>query len=342
MKCLRVPLFLLTVALLSTLPACKEGSDKPKIAVITNNNETFWRFCEAGAKKAGEENNVTVLFRKPSPGNVATQMDIIRDLSQQNLAGMAVSVIDADNQAPDLKQIAGKMKLVTMDNDAEDSGRICYIGTDNYAAGRAAGRLVKGAMPGGGTIAVFVGSKVAPNAKQRFQGLVDELADVKDAKGPQFGKYKLHRELITDDANRAKCVENVKNELNVLPDSDDLCLVGLWAYNPPAILEGLKSKGYTKAKVVGFDEDFETLAGVDQGRVYGTVVQDPYQFGFKSVEILAAEAKGDTSKRIKAAIPYRIVTKDGGETKNVDGVEVKNLKASDFAVHLKELLQIAQ
>ena len=34
---------------------------------------------------------------------------------------------------------------------------LCYIGTDNYEAGKAVGRLVKEAMPDGGTIAIFVG-----------------------------------------------------------------------------------------------------------------------------------------------------------------------------------------
>jgi ABC-type sugar transport system substrate-binding protein len=59
-----------------------------------------------------------------------------------------------------LKILAGKLKLVTMDNDADGSDRICYIGTDNYAAGRMVGRLVREVMPNGGDIAIFVVDRI--------------------------------------------------------------------------------------------------------------------------------------------------------------------------------------
>ena len=41
-------------------------------------------------------------------------------------------------------------------------------------------------------------------------------------------------------------------------------------------------------------------------------MQDPFMYGYKSVEVLAANARGDKSKLPKDAIKYRIVTKDGG------------------------------
>ena len=69
--------------------------------------------------------------------------------------------------------------------------------------------------------------------------------------------------------------------------------VGLWAYNAPAVLEAAKAKGLAgKVKIIAFDEDDATLAGIADGTIEGTVVQDPFQFGYKSVEILAAEARG--------------------------------------------------
>ena len=41
-------------------------------------------------------------------------------------------------------------------------------------------------------------------------------------------------------------------------------------------------------------------------------------YGYKSVEVLAAKARGDDSKMVKEAIPYRVVTKDGGADETVD------------------------
>jgi len=71
-----------------------------------------------------------------------------------------------------------------------------------------------------------------------------------------------------------------------------------------------------KVKVVGFDEDLVTLQAVADGQIEGTVVQDPYNYGYKSVEVLAAIARGDESKaqgveKAKSQ-PYQVITKDGG------------------------------
>lgn len=286
---------------------------KVRVAVVTNNPELFWTICESGAKQAEKDLGVEVNFRKPEKGDVPIQMDILNALLKQGYDGIAVSVIDAQNQTPDLKRIAKQTKLITMDSDAPQSDRLCFVGVDNYEAGKSAGRLVKQAMPNGGTVAVFIGNMSGDNARQRYQGCIDELAGAKDAKGPALGKYTLHRnDAITDGANREQSQNNAKQVLEQIGQQPDVCMVGLFAYNPPAILEAVKSKGLSKkVKIVGFDEDPATLAGIASGDVIGTVVQDPYGYGYKSVEILVAEAKGDTSKRTGTNVPHKLVTADG-------------------------------
>jgi ribose transport system substrate-binding protein len=355
MKLSRFLLFLLAAFLVGMVPACKKDSGKIKIAVVTNNPEDFWKICDAGARKAAKEFDVELIFRMPDKGEVGMQMQIVKSLIEQGVSGVAVSVIDPEEQSPDLKQFAGKTKLVTMDNDAEGSNRICYVGTDNYAAGREVGRLVKETMKDGGDVAIFVGQITPANAQARFQGVVDELAGTggkhiqgkpakrtigdKEIYFTQYGNYFLYKgEAITDGANKEVAQQNAKEALDFLGDRDNVCMIGLWAYNPPKILAALSSKGFTKVKVVGFDEMPETLAAIDQGRMYATVVQDPFNFGYKSVEILAAEARGDQSKRNLPPIPYRVVTKEGGPSKTVDGVEIKNIKATEFRDQLQALI----
>ncbi|MCE9529863.1 MAG: substrate-binding domain-containing protein [Planctomycetes bacterium] len=356
MKLSRLPLFLIPAILVGMLPACGKDSGKLKIAIVTNNPATFWTICEAGARKAAKENNVELIFRRPEKGDVGIQRQIIKSLTEQGVNGISISVIDPKEQALELKQVASKTKLVTMDNDADGSNRICYVGTDNYAAGREAGRLVKQVLPpGGGEVAIFVGQITPVNARLRYQGVVDELAGtgdrnvegtpvekmVKDKKifYRKFGNYLLYNgEAITDGANEEEALKNAKGALELLGDRDEVCLVGLWAYNTPKNLEAANSKTFTKVKIVGFDENEITLKGIEDGRIHATVVQDPFNFGYLSVQILAAEAKGDTSKRDIKPIPYRIVTKDGGLTRDVDGVQIENIKATVFRDKLRELL----
>jgi ribose transport system substrate-binding protein len=351
MKLSRLFLFLVPAFVLGIVPACKKESGKPKVAIVTNNPELFWTYCEAGAREAAQKNDVELIFRRPESGEVKVQMDIVNALENQGVAGMAVSVLDPDNQAGPLKILSGKLKLLTMDNDAPGSDRICYVGTDNYAAGRMVGKLVREVMPQGGDLAIFVGEAAPLNARQRFWGVIDEL-DGRPAR-QQFpapkdvekvaGKYTLWQKgAVTDNSKRETCKDRVTEALAVIGDHPNVCMVGLWAYNPPAILEAMGAK-YTQIKVVAFDEDDQTLLGIDSGRVYASVIQDPYQFGYKSVEILAAEVRGNTSKRINEAIPYRVLTKnglnkDGKASESMFGVEIKYLNALEYRKFLGTLV----
>ena len=96
----------------------------------------------------------------------------------------------------------------------------------------------------------------------------------------------------TDEVDFAKAKSNVQDALTRHPDLG--CLVGLFSYNTPKIYEAVKEAGrFGKVKIVGFDEEDDTLRGIQEGNIYATVVQSPYQYGYESVRILAALAKGD-------------------------------------------------
>src|SRR5262249_13088053 len=137
--------------------------------------EEFWSIAQAGASKAARDFNVEVLFRRPKGGSVDTQKEIIQDLISSGVQAIAVSVIDPKNQKAFLNDIADKVPLITVDNDAPDTKRRCYIGTDNVTAGKAVGKMVKEVLPDGGTIAIFVGQPDPINAQERRQGVLDEL-----------------------------------------------------------------------------------------------------------------------------------------------------------------------
>jgi ribose transport system substrate-binding protein len=320
MKWLRL-LGMLALALLPcVLSACGAGSSGPiKVGFVTNNAEQFWTIAEAGTSQAAKDFKVEVLFRRPQSGTAAEQKTVIEDLLTQDVKAIAVSVNDPKNQQNFLNQIAARVPLITQDNDAPESKRLCYLGTNNYAAGKAAGQLVKKVLPEGGTIAVFVGRPDALNAQERRQGLLDELAGAKDAQGPtQFGKFMLYNPpAFFDYVDRKKCKDQAADALTNLPAADNLCLVGLWAYNPPALLSAVEQAGRQgKVKIVGFDEDEATLLGVKNGNIYGTVVQQPYLFGYESVRIMTSLAHGDRSKLPpdgKLYIPHRLITRDNVE-----------------------------
>jgi ribose transport system substrate-binding protein len=307
------------------VPACQRGPSRPRVAFVTNNPGAFWSIAEAGANAAAAEEDVELLFRKPGQTDVGLQKEAIDDVLSQGIKAIAVSVIDPENQRDFLSKLAARVPLLTQDNDAPATQRLCYIGTNNYEAGKAVGKLVEEAMPRGGTIAVFVGDIKPLNAQERLQGVLDQLAGAKKpverVEGKSYGKYRLHRIYTDVPEGEQKAKENAVDALAQLSKEKQVCLIGLWEYNPPMILSAVKDKARARADkgeihIVAFDENPATLDGIADGLIHGTVVQDPYKFGYEAVRMMAAIARGDRSK-IPADglyfVPHRVITKDGGK-----------------------------
>ena len=292
-----------TIALLAGVsPATTSAasSGRKKVTFVTNGVASFWTIAAAGVKAAGEKFGVDATTLMPVEG-ISDQKRMIEDLLSRGTDGIAVSPIDPANQNDLLNTAARRTKLITHDSDAPASDRLLYIGMDNYKAGRLCGSLVREALPNGGTVMIFIGRLEQDNSKRRRQGTIDAIlgrpenpdhfdppSKVLEEKG-----YKIVGTL-TDQFDRAKGKANAEDTLAKYPDIG--CMVGLFAYNPPLLLQALEQAGKLgKVKVVAFDEDDATLAGIQKGTVHGTVVQNPYMYGYKSVEILGELAKGNNS-----------------------------------------------
>jgi ribose transport system substrate-binding protein len=262
------------------------GAGTPhKLAFVTNNASDFWIIARKGTEKAVKEiPGIEVEFRIPADGTATEQQRIIEDLLAKGIHGMAISPVDPANQTAMLNRAAGQALIVTQDSDAPDSNRSCYIGTDNVAAGRQAGELLKEALPQGGKVMVFVGVLDAANARQRFQGLKEAVA----------GSNIQILDVRTDNTDRVRAKSNAADTLVNNPDIAGM--VGLWSYNGPAILSAVKEANKVdKVKIVAFDEEDETLSGIREGAIYATVVQQPFEFGYQSMALMAKVLNGDKS-----------------------------------------------
>ena len=269
------------------LGACKNtgAGKRRKLAFVTNNASDFWTIARKGTEKAaGELPNADIEFRINSDNTAAEQQRVVDDLLAKGIDGIAISPVDPVNQLQMLNRAAQQALVITQDSDAPSSNRVCYIGTDNVAAGRQAGGLVKEALPQGGKIMVFVGTLDAANAQQRYQGLKESLQ----------GSNIQILDVRTDGADRVRAKSNAADTLVNQPDIAGM--VGLWSYNGPAIVGAIRDAGKTgKVKIVAFDEEDETLNGIKDESIYATVVQQPFEFGYQSMKLIARILDGDRS-----------------------------------------------
>ncbi|MCA9110111.1 MAG: substrate-binding domain-containing protein [Planctomycetaceae bacterium] len=185
-------------------------------------------------------------------------------------------------------------------------------------------------------VMIFVGRIEQDNARLRRQGLIDELLgraydpDNFDEPGQIVGGNGVSiLGTRTDNFDFSKAKSQAEDALTAHPNL--ACMVGLFAYNPPNILEALLGAGKLgEVNVVGFDEADETLQAIEDGYCYGTVVQDPYRYGFESVRILAGLARDDDS-----------VIPEGGFL-DIPAKKITQENVVEFRSHLKELLDAGE
>ena len=272
---------LLTAAALGTATA----ADKPTLAFVVNGASDFWKAAEAGMKKAqGELPDYALELKYPEQSSVAIQQRLMEDLVAAGVKAIMVSAVDPKTATDGLNKIAGQAALFTTDSDAPQTKRIAYIGSSNVLAGGQAAEIAKKAMPDGGKCMGFVGLPGADNAKERIQGFNDGL------KGTKI----VMTDVRGDDIDQARAKKNVEDALVANPDVT--CMVGFYSYNTPRIYEAVKEAGKIgKVTIIGFDEDPITLGGVKEGTIVGTVVQQPYEWGYQGMKDMAKYLEGDKS-----------------------------------------------
>jgi ribose transport system substrate-binding protein len=299
----RILIYLLVAFILILLLLWQTGAlrPQPKVALVTASSGPYWDFIVQGARDAANRYHVKLAVIRPK-ADEPSQTQAIQGLIGKGFDGVAISPNDPPRQAAVLAQIATQMPLVTYDSDSQVAGKICFIGTDNYDAGWNAGELVRKAIgEGGGEVIVAIGSLDKENGQRRRQGLVDQLSDRTFEKNREVdpvdvapkkdAKYPIV-ETVVDGIDPAKATSMMADALKRHPKVK--CVACLFAYNTPSALKALADANLTgNVKVVGFDAYEETLAGIENGTVYATMLQSPYNIGFESVRVLGDLARGE-------------------------------------------------
>jgi ribose transport system substrate-binding protein len=291
------------------------AQEKKQLAFVVNASSDFWKLAEAGVKKAqGELPNHELQFRYPAQGTAAAQNSLMDDLVTTGVDAIMISSADPKNSIDAFNRIAGQVPLFTTDSDAPESNRIAYLGSSNTDAGVQAGEEMVKAMAGKeGKCMGFVGFLGADNAKERIAGFKQAI----DGKGIELVDVR------GDDVDFTKARTNVDDVLVANPEIN--CMVGFYSYNPPKIYEALQAAGKLgQITVVAFDEDPVTLGAVKEGSFASTVVQQPFEWGYQGMRLMAKYLEGDKSgvpEKKLIIVPTKVINKD-----NVDAFEA-DLKA---------------
>jgi ribose transport system substrate-binding protein len=242
------------------------------------------------------------VHRDVNNGSSAGQIEKLRQYAtQDDIAGVAISVIQADNEtiADEMRNLQKKgIKVITVDGDVNRElyrdARSFYIGTDNVIGGRALGTATrallnaKGVKKGG--YVQFAGFTDNDNARNRMNGVQEEI-----------GRMYTEKERMPDNMDAQRARDNVRNAIT--KHADLVALIGIWAYNAPAIADVVvETDTRDKYVVATFDAQDLAIGHMEKGHIDVMVVQNPFDMGVQTVKLLKAMVQDD-EKTVKEMFP---------------------------------------
>ena len=271
-------------------------------------NNGYWGAAAHGIMEADREygtNTKCVSFSEAAA----------RDIAEAILAAVYADtdgIIAWGEDSPEVEEamqtaVARGIPLIFIDNDNPDVDRLCYIGTDNYEAGKMAGTDM---CETDETlhIAAIIGNEQSENQILRLRGFQDEVA--------------AHENCSVDLVMESSySTLKVKEQLPVLLEKNPqinaiFCAEG---YSSAITGEVLNAMGdaYDDVRVVVFDQSEEILRYIREGRYFSTIIQQSDQMGAEAVRVLhdwkeGKEPEGDILHTPTCSVRAENLSQAGG------------------------------
>lgn len=151
-----------------------------KLGVICQFGETpFMKLVLDGVQRAKsdlEGMGATLLIESIHSYDEGLMLQTIDRMVDAGIQGLALTPGNSPAIHQKMQQvIAAGIPVVTLNSDAPDTGRLAYVGLDNYRAGQAAAGLLSLTLRSGGTILPISGYSENTSHSQRMQGFFDAI-----------------------------------------------------------------------------------------------------------------------------------------------------------------------
>ena len=328
------------VALVTTATACTRKSESPggdaaktltadkvKVALVPGGAHPYfqpWR--DAGAKAKGDFGIGDVSYNETAGWEQTKQNDVLTSMAAQGYNAFGIFGVAPENinaTFENLKRQGFRVgSLASCPAGNTNSADFC-LSTDVQEAAYKAAKAAVEAMGGQGNLVHLTGNKVDSNTQRRIAGVqkaVDETG----------GKVKL-LDTITDIDKDLQTAQKAVADLLAAKGTQVNGIVTT-AYNPAvAAAGGVKTAGLP-IKVIAIDDDPTIIAGVKDGSVAATVLQNPVGQAYIGSYALMKLSGGCTMKQPGVIVDSGsfVVTKTNAETYDKDRSAKTDSLKQDF------------
>ena len=308
-------------------PAAETTGEKMYIPVMAKGfQHQFWQAVAAGSAAAAEDYNVDIYFDGPaSETEIDAQVNMVKNELAKNPKAMALAALSTEAVTEILEECAEKnIPVIGFDSgvpgDTTGAVKATACTNNENAAAIAADKfnenetVVKAMKNATSDNPVIIGclsqDAVSASVTGRTTGFVDEMAKIAETYQPGKVSIEGHAkwekkvdapaiiiEVAISATTEATAVQTAANSLLGMNPvaifcSNEGAVTGFLAAvsDGEDLAEGGKYAGLV---VAGFDAGAAQKNAVRQGWFYGSVTQDPYQIGYKAVELAVKAANGE-------------------------------------------------
>ncbi len=270
-----LPIFI-TAAIFAACQKPYHQENERYIFVATNITLPYWQEAKAGFMDAARGLGVKADFTGPDSYSPDEELEAFKKAVSKHPAGILISPARPDI-FKDLIDAAVKagIPVVTMDSDAPDSGRVLFIGTDNYQAGVESGKRMVEILHGrGNVVVIYISGQL--NLEERFRGVQDV-----------FKKYPNLKilQILNDKGDTGMATDQIRALLDAKKKFDGiLCLEASGGPGAAAALYQVNLIG--KIPIVAMDKNPETLDWISRNGIAATICQKPYTMSFYGLKFL--------------------------------------------------------
>jgi len=321
----RTVLLVAVVALIALAVPEFVAAANPYIPVISKGfQHQFWQTVKAGSEAAAKQYGVDITFEgPPTEADIQPQVQMLVNALAKKPAAIALAALDTNSVMDQLKEaIRRKIPIIGFDSGVPNAPKgaiYATASTDNAAAAGLAAEKMFAALKDKIeaatnkkpiTIVVFSQDATSQSVTYRGKGFRDKMlqlitsqtkhkaADIKVTGNPAYiatdnptsGKAVIIDMVVpaspkdTDVTNTAQAILNrVKADhiLGIFCSNEGTARGMTSASNDGSALP----KQYKGLIVIGFDAGKVQKAAIRNKYFFGAITQDPYQIGFKAVEL---------------------------------------------------------
>lgn len=257
---------------------------------------------------------VKVVYSAPADSdNVGEQVSILDEELSRYPNALGISVIDVQSCHVQFDLATqNSVPIVLFDSLSDYQGVMARVSTDNIGASKEAAVHMAEVLEDQGEVIVYMNDDLSTSARDREDGFVNEIRDNHPNMTIAGVYYKnrlddLKKEIVMGEDNpgggvtlemaaeeAALTPEDIQNKIDELTEEDVLDYVlskhpdakGIYTSNGTTALSMVSACERAERdgiQIITYDADSEVMKAIENGEIYGTILQNPYGIGYATI-----------------------------------------------------------